>query len=192
MFYHEGCERAVSTRATWAERRYFHACSQLKVIQMNQQGDEAKIRLKGATILKSLTLFCALLIVGCGEVTKSGPTSMSVKTTLECATPEYSRLKEPVYLGLYEERHGVVDYVGVLSENRGDFYEKRYESSFEGRHINFGIYRLDRSTLELWTYSAKLYDCKLSFVDLNMIKVDLYAKEAAHKHNQKSLKDSRM
>ena len=30
---------------------------------MNQQGDEAKIRLKGATILKSLTLFCALLIV---------------------------------------------------------------------------------------------------------------------------------
>ena len=191
MFYHEDWERVVSTSATWVERRYFHACRQLKVIQMNQQGDEAKIRLKEATILKSLTLLYALLIVGCGEVTKSGPSSMSVKTTLECATPEYSRLKEPVYLGLYEERHGVVDYVGVLSENRGDFYEKRYESSFEGRHINFGIYRLDKSTLELWTYSAKLYDCKLSFVDLNMIKVDLYAKEAAYKQ-KKSLKDFRM
>ena len=149
----------------------------------------AKIRLKEQTILKALTLFYALLIAGCGESNNSGPTAMSVKTTLECTVPSHSRLKEPAYLGMYDESYGIVDYIGVVSGDTGEFYDKRYEASFEGRYINFGIYRLDRSTLELWTNDAKLRDCQLSYKDLNMIKVDLYAKEAKHNQAKKSLND---
>ena len=149
----------------------------------------AKIRLKEQVSLKALTLFYALLIAGCGESNNSGPTAMSVKTTLECTVPSHSRFKEPAYLGMYDESYEIVDYIGVFSSDTGEFYDERYEASVEGRYINFGIYRLDRSTLELWTNDAKLRDCQLSYRDLNMIKVDSYAKEAAHNQAKKSLKD---
>ena len=90
----------------------------------------------------------------------------------------------------------VVILLSPIIESHGVFKTLKFQRVFTltkpslaGRYINFGIYRLVAVLSNFGLVAQKLYDCKLSLVDPNMMMADLYAKEAAHKQKQQSLKD---
>jgi hypothetical protein len=143
---------------------------------------------------KFLLAFMAFATYGCSENFNLTPPKPSVKAVLECTkSPGFIRdweyHKGPQYLGIYEDKEGIVDAISVTDTETMEHVDRRHEAYYGVEKIKFNGFILYRTDLRL-AQGFKWGDCKISGKSLDAIRKELAAEKQLADEKQKALDES--